>query len=469
MLIIPIYLVAILFISVFIGVYDVFDSFAYLNIGNYLLVDHWYSVSPWNASIPQTLYGPIYPILTVFFLRLSEPMRHIGIPLMQGIFLGIGAYAIAQTTSKLFSKFWQKFSVLIFFLLPFNLLYTTFLMSETLSICLMSIYIWIISLIVKTNKSILVGLLLLVQSFMILTKYAFQALIPVTIVFCIWHVYKLSKQHKYNLLISGLNILIGSLGIFAIFLWLAFNNKHYGSWQLTNMSGRHLYAGPVYRAKLLPPPHSQIYQEFVSKLGDKSLIFQPAYDIEWIFEKDFIQNSLNEIAIDRKFGTFALESIHANIPEYAMFVLKNFIFLPFSVPIATPMRIQEISTHIYNYDYAPYGPLIFNRNLLSIYFSLIDVSIAVYIPITILLIVLTFIGCLRAFKNKKWILLLIMGITLPLYILFSAVATNEGRYFMLFYSSYAILITYGVEGLVNFTITVFLNRQYTKNKTISNV
>lgn len=451
---IPIYISISFIIIFFVGVYDVFDSFAYLNIGNYLLVDHWYSVSPWNVQIPQTLYGPIYPMICVFFLRHDNPMRYLGIPFTQMLFLSIASYAVLKISNKFFTAFWRTVSVTIFLLLPFNLLYATFLMSESISISLMCIYLWIVVSLSNKNPK-LYGVLVLTQCIMILTKYAFQALIPITLFLFIRYIYQQLKLKKFLFIDTVINIFLVGISIACIFSWMSFNYAHYNSWQLTSMSGRHLYAGPVYRARLLPPKDNLIYKEFLKKLENENLFYDPPHKIEWIFEEDFKAHKITEIEVDHKFGILAKEAILAHIPQYVLFVAKNLITIPLSTPITTPTRLKDVPSIIYNYDYNPYGPYIFNEQILQVYFSIIDISIKTHYPLTIALLFLAFIGITRAVIRKEKVLLKIIIVCIPLYLLFSLVATDEGRYFIIFYGIYALLITYALEG-----ITMFMRRLY---------
>lgn len=456
------YIVVSLFLSLYIGAFNQKDSFHYINIGRFILYGSWTSVFPWNQGIPTTIYGPVYPAFTAFILHLPQPWSSFFIPFIQLLLVGFSALCVYFLTRTYISKKLAPFSAIIFFLLPFNVFYAFFIMSETLSMFLLILYITIVALMFRSKIAIPYATIILLSCVMALTKTIFQYLIPVSIILFFYFEWK--KPHRsVPLLINYLiNVccIIGSIAL--LFYWLNFNHHYYGVWRLTNTVGRHLYMGVVSRAKLLPNQEKPIYKEFRKKVSTEADLTEYSMTVERIFINEFQQGAMNEIDIDKKMGSFATEAIKDNIPQFALFALSNLVTLPLS-----PAEDHGVLTQLGQKDptcleHCPVAPvnncrIPWDQNLCetvqsnpvfnSIMIFFIQVNRLLQPWVGILLYPLAIIGALYGILKKNilgWIATLsfffFLGITSP-------IANTEGRYVLFLYGPYTLLIVFGIEAI----------------------
>lgn len=450
------------YLSLYIGIFNQKDSFHYVNIGRFILYGNWFSLFPWNQGIPTTIYGPIYPAFTAFILHLPQPWSSFLIPFIQLLLVGISACCIYILTKKYISKKLAPLSALLFFILPFNIFYAFFIMSETLSMFLLIVYITVLAFMFKSKIAIPYATIILLACVMALTKTIFQYLIPVSVVLFFYFQWK--KPHKsvpffINYLVNVCCIIVS---IVLLFYWLNFNHHYYGVWRLTNTVGRHLYMGVVSRAKLLPDSDKPIYKEFRDKVSQEADLTQYSMTVEQIFQTEFQIGTMNEIDIDQKMGSFATEAIKDNFPQFALFAVSNFVSLPLS-----PAEDHGVLTQLGQIDptcldNCPVAPvnncrIPWDQNLCttvqshpllnSIMISFIQLNRSLQPWMGIILYPLAIIGAVYGIMKKNilgWISILsfffFLGITSP-------IANAEGRYVLILYGPYTLLIMFGIEAL----------------------
>ena len=85
-------------------------------------------IAPYNMTKPQTLFGPVYGLLTYPLFQQRWPVVTVTIPFVQLSLLFLSAYMIYVILKTYYPKPWPMIGAILFILLPFNLLYSTFFM-----------------------------------------------------------------------------------------------------------------------------------------------------------------------------------------------------------------------------------------------------------------------------------------------------------------------------------------------------
>lgn len=120
-------------VSLLIGLTDTPDSFQYFALGKYLYFKELLPQAPFNYDRPRTLFGPLYALFVTPLYQLPVPMGSLLIPFIQLTLVAISAVLIYKAMQQIFHKPWPLITAIIFLLLPYNLIYATFMMSETLT------------------------------------------------------------------------------------------------------------------------------------------------------------------------------------------------------------------------------------------------------------------------------------------------------------------------------------------------
>ena len=418
-----------IFIAIFIGIHETPDSFFYMNLGQYLWTGQHVPVRPWNITSPQTLFGPLYPILASPTISLPPPWSQFLLPTFQLILLISSTFLVWKMLNSLLTHPWPLVGAVIFILLPFNVIYATLIMSETLTQFLLILFL----------SSRQRGARVLIAALLTLARYAYGLLLVISLF--LW----IRKITKASMLPAG-------LGIIAIFAWMFFNYRHFGVWTLSMVTGRHIYNNVVTQGKFLPSVDNPLRQEFQKVFPDESIFFRPWWSNQFYFQFYF-QPTISERQVDQLYLNLSLAAIKEHPVGYALHLLR----MPLQVLVTAPFT--PIHTFVVEADCRQDPPCRapWNRNLCRPVFNsclarrswfwATELTKQLHQFIAIIWLILGSIGVIIAVKSRQKILRSAVAIFLVM--LFAQAWTEwaEGRFVIPLYGPYAILITVGMNTL----------------------
>jgi len=445
--------------AVNVGLLKLPDSFFYYILGQYLHIGYWFPVSPFNMTVPQTLYGPVYGYLTYPLMILPHPAATIVIPFIQLIMIGLSSLCIYWIMSHTPYKKWAAATSVIFIFLPFNLLYGLLYMSEILTSFLLSIGMVFVTLILKKHKTswIYTPLLVFVMSLSTLTRNAYLLMFGVSVIVWMISLYIGLRQKKYVPLV--LVQLPAVIGIGFIGYWLNFNHTHQGLWNLTNYTGRHIYNNVVVAGKFLPPDTHPAMKPFITRNPDKTSMFKPVWDAELIFRRDFEEGKLTETQMDRLFLQVSIAAITSHPFEYAMHIVK----MAFNMPMNAPYH-RDILSRLGYYD--PLCPECYRSTdcrfewintvcqpsgswtpIRVFWTNMINMNRMLFPFVGLLLFFFSIVGSIVSlFKGPKILSVFALSYLLQ-HTLHSVSQWTEGRFLLSIYPLYAIEIIAGIRFL----------------------
>lgn len=447
----------ILFVSLTVGTAVRPDTLNYFNLGKLLSELSYKAINKEYAYSPIFYVGPVY---SIFLYQLSSLGRFSSfiISTIQLAFLLFSSYLIFQILSKNFPIKYAIFGTILYLLLPFNILYATFLLAESVNIFLLTIFIYYLQPYIRHRHSGKLAIyygshLILVSSLLALTRFVFVPLsILADIYFGIRIFFFIINKVKTKKIIGSIKIIT----IFNIFLgiglqlwWLNLNFMINGNWSFTNVVGRNQYIKTVSTFGLLPNPNDQLNLEFYSRIPKKENVIQPWWELNKYFQ------DLSESSRDRLFLDFSLSAIRAHPVEYAVYTLVNIGVLPLIPAMPRPpddfYRIYSSCTQICDMSLAiicqPLLPICTVRNFWQ---TLVLYQFLIYPYEPLVLLVLALAGMIRNLITKDQFLLTVSIIFIFILFITALGSWADGRYFLVLYPIYILLIINGIYFMFNF-------------------
>jgi 4-amino-4-deoxy-L-arabinose transferase-like glycosyltransferase len=438
--------------GLFLELFELPDGFFYVALAQYIFTGIQAPISPFNLVNPQTLFAPMYGFFTYPFMILRWPWGLILIPLLQLFLYFLSGLLVYKTLRIFFSYHWAVAGLVLFILFPFGLVYATVLMSETLGVFFISLYLYLLVQIITKKKSVHPSYLFFLSCVAGLTRYPFILLVPLSCLVWIWKTRKIGLKTSFR----PVSIFLALAGLTCIALWINFNHSIHDRWILTSYTGRHLYNNVVHSARLTPPQNDPIWKEFLTRLPKKERLYDPEWVVQPWFATDFRAGKLTEIDIDRIFLRFSIRAILHQPFSYVAHVFKTALGNITSPPYHTgllsqlgltdsscPTCIKQACRIAWNSNMC--SPLVTSPVIDRLWGSAIVVWLSFYPFGTLLLFIFAITGGIFGIINKKRVIILIWSIFLFFIFLQASLQQIEGRYIIPTYPLYILLIIYGIH------------------------
>lgn len=450
-------IIASYYIATRVGLLELPDGFFYYVLGDFLLTGRLFRVFPFNHTVPQTLYGPLYSLFLGYLIPRPFPIAMTLIPFIQLCAVAVSGLMVRSMTEILIGKVWKNWGLLIFLFLPFLLIYATTLMSEAITLFLITTFCYLMILLLKKKTILPPTTLILVGCILALTKNAYIFIVLLGLLLTLFFLWRDGKTLKP---IQGIFLLPPVLiGFFGIVLWMQFNWMYHKNLSLTNYTGRHLYNNVVHEGKMLPPKETEAYQEFMKRVGSEERLYLPEWEVQLFFIPEFNAGTLTESDMDRFFLNFSVAAIKAQPIRYAMHVVNvawhNIVTPPYHAKLLAHLNEPDPTCPDcgtppcrFTWDMNLCQPENPNKTMLKIWATLLQINRLFYPYGMTILTILASIGLLSSLlKNNRGILLL-TGIFVGFLFVQAAAQRIEGRYLIPLYSIYAILIVQGIKTIV---------------------
>lgn len=422
-----VYLLLAAAISVSIGLFETPDSFIYAGLGEYLFNGTFLEIHPFHTSSPETLFGPVYSIFLFPLLTAGWPVGVVLVPLFQLLLLGISAYLVSIITTPT--------AGLLVPLLPFAIIYTTFMMSEIMTMTWVSLFIYTLFLQLHKKKNV-AGWLVLIGALATLTRYAYISLFLVGII--------VFFRHPSKKIIHAFPAILG-LGL--IIWWLIFHYQLFGFVGLSTVTGRHLYNNVVTLGKLTPPESDPAAVRFLQKFPVREDLFGPWWNTQFAFMDDFRNRLFTEHDIDRLFGAYAVAAIRAHPFAYGINILRSALITPLTPPVLGTMLTDTSEICRMKWNSHLCAPPIHSAFLQSVWRLFVKFSLNLYPYVSAILFLLATAGIVNIFLKGDVFLKSIAGLFLFQHLFQSSTEWIEGRFLIPLYPIYAILIVYGIASI----------------------
>jgi 4-amino-4-deoxy-L-arabinose transferase-like glycosyltransferase len=442
-------------VSTRIGLFELPDGFFYIVLGVFLYTGKLLEVYPFNATIPQTLFGPVYATIAYVLLSIPYPFIFMILPFFQFICIGLAAICVYQIAKIVFHKQYGYLSVTIFFTLPLLFIYATTLTAESLTIFLVSLFTLLLLHATKSKKPLPWMYVFSVAAILTLTKNAFIFSLPITLLVACWQILRypsIRKPSTSHIIPYALVIMTSVL----LLRWLLFNYQHHHIIAFTNYTGRHLYNNVVHQGKFLPPENSDVYKSFTRYMGNpqKELLL-PEWEVQTLLVNDFKNGTLTESQMDREFLAFSIAAIKHHPVGWIFHIsntaLHNVITPPYHRNLLPFLGMNDGYYHDPPSDSCriPWNTYLCkmpgeSKFLNTIWGTFLTFQVTYYPIIMGFYGILAAIGILRFIVKKQRSGIILTGIFLLFWIIPAMAQQIEGRYFMPVFPLFAVLISSGI-------------------------
>lgn len=412
-----------------IGLFETPDSIQYVLLGQYLETGKFIPMGPFNYSSPSTLFGPVYGLLVAPLLSLPWPWGITLIPAFQFLLIILSAILLYKIFTRLLSKHVAFAGCMLFVFFPFQIVYGTYLMSETLAQFLVTVYMYVLS---RLNRRwwATTDTLLFVAAVLTLTRYVFVVLFIVTLGYWFF-----SSRKRF----------VGFIGVLLIGAWMLFNLSLYGKLQLTSHTGRHLYDNVIALGRVLPASNPPDTQLFFARIPS-TLVFRPWWENQAYFP------DIDELTVDRMFLSLSISAITSHPLSWLGTIAYAFIHTPLTSPY---QKAPYLSLDMY--DLLSTCPkearMIWNKNIQStpiqqceinrLWNTFLVAQIGLYPFVAAVFLGLAFIGVVVAFGRGGTMRQYAM-IFLLIHLTQSATEWVEGRFMIPLYPLYIFFIVLGI-------------------------
>lgn len=459
-------------LAVTIGVFEIPDSFFYVTLAQYFYTGEVYPIQPFNLDKPQTLFGPVYGLLIVPLISLPWPFGMIMVPLLQLVLLFLSAGLLYLLMKKHLPHPWPLTTAIMYLILPFQIIYATFMMSETLTSTLLLVWIFILDGWIDGKKWSHPGLLVFIAAIATLTRYVFQLLFYISLIIWVWDMLHLTRllpsflarlhmlaPHRKRLPILHLPALIG-IGMIAG--WMYFNFRINDVWTLSIIQGRHIYNNVVTVGRFLPPdshPVMKLFLERYNRLGaDKEQMYTPWWTAQHVLNDGIIP----EWKIDQLYRDLSIAAIQTHPIPYALHVVRMTISIATTAPYHPDGFIEKLHTCWQDNSTNPPVPICrfpWNKYLCkpavqscavqSAYAAFATANITFYPFGSAVLYLLSGVGIIVSLIKRKPLLIWVSGLFAIQHLLASATEWVEGRFLIPLYPLYAILIIVALQSILH--------------------
>lgn len=419
------------FISTSIGLFEAPDSVHYAILGQYLTNGTILPVYPFNTMRPSLLFGPMYSIIMLPLLSLPWPWGITLIPAIQFFLIVVQATLLIRIYRHLLPNPIATMTILVFIFYPFQLVYATYLLSETLTQFLLTLYLYTLFRLNQT-KWATPDMLIFLAAVLTLTRY----------VFIVLFVYSIGRY------LFAPKRIVGALGVAIVLAWMLFNLKTHGVFQLTSHTGRHVYNNVVTLGKLLPAPENPQTKFFFSRISGEQ-VFRPWWENQVFF------SDLDEPRVDRMFRSVAFWAIREHPVRWIKTIAYAFFHTPTSSPYQdTPYRSFQIHTLLSGC--APVPRMSWNTNISipplqncfvsRVWNWFLDFQRKFYPNIASAIFAISLVGIIVSLKaggiSRQFAVLFLL-----IHLTQSATEWIEGRFLVPLYPLYVFFVSLGITSL----------------------
>ena len=326
-------------IALNIGTGTYIDSTQYVANARYLFpqLDNKYTIGDRG---PFTLFGPVYGVFVHILIYFTQRYASFFISFYQLLGVLVSSFTMYLILKYYFAKLWGFIGSVIYLLLPFNVIYATMVLSEGLSTFLFSLRMFIFFLYFQRKshtKVLLSGLLILISTLLVLTRYSFIPIFLFSIVILIYTYIRCLREFLFSrrksllvtLVINALVFVCISVYLFS--WWVGVNYTLYGIKTLSIIKGKHLFDGVVVRSHILPDPTDPTVIKLMNALDKKRIV------VDLWSQNNTYLSYVNNVEDDKLFLDFSLAAIRRHPSTY---FLSTFI-ASFSLPLYEPMYADE--------------------------------------------------------------------------------------------------------------------------------
>lgn len=394
------------------------DSYFFWAFGQYLTTGTYPFLPDFTYVNPTTMAPPMMSILMA--IAQVTPFAAFFIRLVQTILLSATAYMLFLLLKRSFSKKTSTIVAYLFVLIPGNLVYVNYLMSEILAQFFITLILYL--LITKKYSTAFfwacVGML---------SKYAVIGYAPIAFFF--------PAKKRLFMLGTGITIVLG---------WMYINWQITGSVGLSDLRGGHLYNNVVWVAGITPSEESMAMKKLRTFVPPDTDI-RKAY---WDMQAFILPKVGNNFAVfDGILGAIATQAIREHPIRYIGAVINNFIALHGNtLPYWENLSAFGKPPGAYPLNCDPMGKIALCKAPIPtswgipVWNSFIAFSNGFYRYVWPVIMIIFFVSLLRG----KTLSLLYLVIVL----MHAALEHHDTRYLIPFYPQIVLIIAVGMKGLL---------------------
>lgn len=293
------------------------DSIFYYLFARYMSTGSYFAPSPYLYNQPSTMEPPLYSVL----IFLTQPFVHSDI-LLHGLQL-IGIYISGILIYKI-CRFYMKdiFSLLVsilFLLFPAHIIYASNMVAEPIAIFYITVYLYLLHLILNRKRWSWLGPLLVFSSIISLHRYNLLGFLVIGLFLFIFR-----KQKTKSMWVGCLG------GVFILLFWVVINHSLNGAWSFSNAEGKHLWNRILHYDHILPDENNPSFTKF-RELTGKTMqddFFKPW----WFYEPLLMEKLGTETASSNLMQEVAIAAFLHNPMRYILHIPGYFLWAHMSNP-----------------------------------------------------------------------------------------------------------------------------------------
>ncbi len=430
-----------LLIAVIIGIFSAPDTYSYITIGQYVLraITHPFHVLKFT-DYAATLHPPIYGVFISLLLLTPSSIHEWIFPLAQGLLL-LSSFLLIYFTIRTFTgRPIALIGSVIFYLYPFNILYTTILFSEIFSSFLVTLFGYVLyQYIIKKNDRAVISLVMLGFA-MFFTHFSLIIFFFVALSLFFRSMVKnlINKQPVAIHVVTLIPLLL-----FTVW-WFYIHYVNYGVPRLSIVSGRHLFNSVVVKSKLIPNHQTPQTTKFLQYIPDRRDLYKP-----WWINQSFFK-TLPESEVDNLYGIFSITAILQHKAEFIrdsmLSVIQTFTTQPYlpKKPEAPVNYLDPSCANTCRFDFlnSMCHPIMRTCALYYPWRTFVTLNFLYYPYGSMLALITATAGAVVAIIKKNQFISLLSFVFYSTIILFASTELIEGRYLIPLYSELVILVVY---------------------------
>ncbi|OGG03297.1 hypothetical protein A2W14_02845 [Candidatus Gottesmanbacteria bacterium RBG_16_37_8] len=308
-----------LFHFLFFWIFPSTDSIFYWLFANFIKTGSYFAPHPYYYLVPSTMEPPLYSVF--IFLADSFSRADIVIHFVQLAGIVVSGFLIYKIFKFYFSRRISVGAMVLFLLTPGHMIYSSNLVAEPLAVFFITLYLYILHLIINLKKNYLWPWLFIFAAIISLHRYNLLVFFLIAVfLFLKSKVEKDPPTLPATARRSGWAGLLAGLTILAV--WILINNRINGSWGLSNAEGKHLYNRILHFDRILPPQTHPAFIRFRKLAGERDDYFKPW----WFYEEALIASTGSETEAAKVMQEFALAALQTHPLKYLWNTAGFFIF-----------------------------------------------------------------------------------------------------------------------------------------------
>lgn len=295
----------------FVWVHTTVDSWYMYALAEYFRTGKYTFLWPTIYTNPKVLTDtpPLYSVFLALIYPLPNADFFLHI-LQLAMYIGT-VYLLYLVLRQFLQKPYAIIISCLFALIPGNLVFISYIMTDIGAQFLFMIYIFLIYKYLTTKNIQLLALSVLIGFITGLWKYSFVLYGGISLAILLF---------KHPRTLSA--YIFPAIGVISILSWILIQHSWTGLWAMNDSTGISLHLGIVAQNKLLPSDKSPIMKEFKSYVPSGTNLYVPFWDFV-----DFLPSDIKNdyIKINKLFGSLALAAIREHPLEVTRSALDAFI------------------------------------------------------------------------------------------------------------------------------------------------